>query len=95
MSYGRTFPLLRAAAGETWPAYTEHAFVQGLADGTLPRPAFLHYLVQDYLFLVHFSRAWALGVTKAATVAEMRHCAATVNALINDETALHVQHCAR
>lgn len=95
MSYGRTFPLLRAAAGETWPAYTEHAFVQGLADGTLPRPAFLHYLVQDYLFLVHFSRAWALGVTKAATVAEMRHCAATVNALINDETALHVQLCAR
>lgn len=95
MSYGRTFPLWRAAAGEAWPAYTRHAFVQGLADGTLPRLAFLHYLMQDYLFLVHFSRAWALGVTKAATVAEMRHCAATVNALINDETALHVQLCAR
>ncbi|MBV7407402.1 TenA family protein [Maritimibacter sp. DP1N21-5] len=95
MTYGRTFPLWRAAAGETWPAYTGHAFVQGLADGTLPHPTFLHYLVQDYLFLIHFSRAWALGVTKAATVDEMRHCAATVNALINDEIALHVALCAR
>ncbi|MWB78679.1 thiaminase II [Pseudooceanicola sp. 216_PA32_1] len=95
MTYGRTFPLWRAAAGAAWPAYTGHAFVQGLAEGTLPRPAFLHYLVQDYLFLIQFSRAWALGVTKAATVAEMRHCAATLTALINDETTLHVQLCAR
>ena len=95
MSYGKTFPLWRAGAGTHWPAYGEHAFVQGLADGSLPRAAFLHYLVQDYLFLVQFSRAWALGVTKAGTVAEMRHCAATVNALINEETALHVELCAR
>lgn len=95
MTYGSTFPALRAAAGNDWPAYTEHAFVRGLADGSLPRAAFLHYVTQDYLFLVHFSRAWALGVTKADTVAEMRHCAATVNALINDETALHVELCAR
>ncbi|MZR13753.1 thiaminase II [Maritimibacter sp. DP07] len=95
MTYGTTFPLWRAAAGEHWPAYADHAFVRGLADGSLPRTAFLHYLVQDYLFLVHFSRAWALGVTKAGTVAEMRLCAATVNALINDETTLHVELCAR
>lgn len=95
MSYGKIFPLWRAGAGTYWPAYSEHAFVQGLADGSLPRAAFLHYLVQDYIFLMHFSRAWALGVTKAGTVAEMRHCAATVNALMNDETALHVQLCAR
>ena len=50
--------------------------------------------MQDYLFLIHFSRAWALAVTKAETVAEMRQCAATVNALVNDEIALHVETCA-
>ncbi len=94
MSYGRTFPLWRAAAGAEWPAYTGHAFVAGLKDGTLPRAAFLHYLVQDYLFLLHFSRAWALAVTKAETVAEMRICAATVHALIDDEMALHIRSCA-
>ncbi|TCS59877.1 thiaminase/transcriptional activator TenA [Primorskyibacter sedentarius] len=93
MSYGNTFPLWRAAAGDHWPAYTRHAFVQGLADGSLPRDAFMHYLVQDYIFLIHFSRAWALAVSKADTLDEMRHCAATVHALLNQEMGLHVKLC--
>ncbi|SFG72576.1 thiaminase (transcriptional activator TenA) [Palleronia marisminoris] len=94
MSYGATFPLWRAAAGDTWRAYTQHAFVEGLRDGTLPREAFLRYLVQDYQFLVHFSRAWALAVTKAETLDEMRACAATVHALLDHEMRLHIETCA-
>ena len=94
MTYGATFPLWRAASDEAWRAYTRHAFVQGLGDGTLPRAAFLRYLVQDYLFLVHFSRAWALAVTKAETLDEMRACAGTVHALLDHEMALHIETCA-
>ncbi|MGR3453971.1 TenA family protein [Pseudooceanicola sp.] len=94
MSYGATFPLWRAAAGDAWHDYTRHAFVEGLRDGTLPRAAYLRYLVQDYLFLVHFSRAWALAVIKAETLDEMRACAATVHAQLNDEMRLHVATCA-
>ena len=92
--YGTTFDAWRRAAGDAWPAYTRHAFVAGLGDGSLPRAAFLDYLRQDYLFLIHFARAWALAVTKAETVDEMRLAAATVNALINDEIALHLRTCA-
>lgn len=95
MSYGQTFPLWRKAAGQHWPAYVSHDFVKGLGDGRLPKEAFLHYLVQDYVFLIHFSRAWALALTKAENVEEMRLCAATVNGLINEEIALHVQICAK
>jgi len=94
MAYGEIFPLWRAAAGQHWSAYVEHEFVNGLQDGTLPREAFLHYLTQDYVFLIHFSRAWALAITKAETVEEMRLCAATVHALINEEIALHIKTCA-
>ncbi|MEC9196624.1 MAG: thiaminase II [Pseudomonadota bacterium] len=94
MTYGATFPLWRKAAGDHWPAYTRHVFVEGMKDGSLPRAAFLHYLVQDYVFLRHFSRAWALAVTKAETLEEMRSCAATVHALLNEEIQLHVQVCA-
>ncbi len=65
-----------------------------MGDGTLPREAFLRYLVQDYIFLIHFSRAWALAVTKADTVKEMRLAAGTVDALINGEIALHIKTCA-
>lgn len=94
MSYGTTFKAWRDMAGDTWPAFARHAFVEGLRDGTLPRAAFLNYLKQDYIFLIHFSRAWALAVTKADTVEEMRLAAGTVNALINDEIALHITTCA-
>lgn len=92
--YGRAFGHLRDGAGGVWGDYTRHAFVRGLGDGTLPRAAFVHYLVQDYVFLVHFSRAWALGVFKAETLGEMRTCSATVDALVNHEMALHIQVCA-
>jgi len=94
MSYGTIFPLWRAAAEPTWTAYTRHAFVEGLGDGSLPREAFLRYLVQDYVFLIHFSRAWALAVTKAETPEEMRACAATVHALLDEELRLHIKTCA-
>ncbi len=92
--YGEIFPLWRAAAGGAWDAYARHAFVEGLRTGDLPREAFLRYLVQDYVFLIHFSRAWALAVTKAETIEEMRACAATVHALIDQEMRLHIETCA-
>lgn len=87
------FAAWRAAAPD-WQAYTHHAFVEGMRDGSLPRSAFLDYLAQDYLFLIHFSRAWALGVVKAETIDEMRLCAATVNGLIDHEMKLHIGICA-
>ena len=92
--YGRVFAELRNGCATEWTAYTRHAFVEELGKGTLPRSAFHHYLVQDYVFLVHFSRAWSLGVVKATTLAEMKICASTVDALLNHEMALHVGTCA-
>jgi thiaminase/transcriptional activator TenA len=93
--YGsQVFAAWRRAAAEDWQAYTRHAFVRRLGDGSLPRSAFLHYLVQDYVFLVHFARAWALAVVKAGDLAEMRAAATTVDALVNQEMRLHVEVCA-
>lgn len=84
---------LVAAAGPHWQAYTHHPFVESLGRGDLPLACFRNYLIQDYLFLVHFSRAWALAGFKSGTIDDIRHCAATVNALINDEIRLHVGYC--
>ena len=92
--YGNSFAAWRKATGAAWQDYVYHGFVTELGSGTLPKSAFLNYLVQDYLFLIHFSRAWALAVTKADDVAEMRACAAMVNALVNDEISLHIRICA-
>jgi TENA/THI-4/PQQC family len=50
------FERLKTEASAEWRAYTEHPFTNGLADGSLAETAFRHYLVQDYLFLIEFSR---------------------------------------
>jgi len=82
------------ACPDAWTRYTDHEFVRGLADGSLPQAAFRHYLAQDYLFLIHFARAYALAVYKADDLAEMRAAAATVNGLLDTEMSLHVKYCA-
>ncbi len=89
-------PIFRAwrnAARNDWDAYAQCSFVQQLGDGTLPREAFLHYLVQDYVFLIHFTRAWAMAVVKSESLEEMRVAAGTVDALSNHEIQLHVGIC--
>ncbi len=92
--YGAAFAAWRDAAGAEWQAYVQHPFVTGLRDGTLPRDAFLRYLVQDYVFLMHFSRAWALAVVKSDTLEEMKLAAGVVDGLVNHEMQLHVRTCA-
>ena len=92
--YGRAFALWRESAGDAWHDYTGHAFVEGMRCGTLQKAAYVHYLVQDYVFLIHFARAWALAAVKADTLDEMKAAAATVNALVNEEMRLHVETCA-
>ncbi len=88
------FARLRTSCAAEWKRYVEHPFVLGLADGTLPETAFRRYLVQDYLFLIHFSRAKALAVYKAESVAAMREAAAMLDLLLNTEMRLHVGYCA-
>jgi hypothetical protein len=57
------FILWKLASASEWRAYTEHPFTTGMADGALTESAFRHYLVQDYLFLIEFARAYALAVS--------------------------------
>ena len=64
-----------------------------LAAGTLPRPAFEHFLRQDYLFLIHFARAYALAGAKAGSLAELRSAAQSVTNIVDIEMPLHVAYC--
>jgi len=88
------FGKLRSACSNEWDAYCNHEFVSRIGDATLPEQRFRHYLEQDYLFLIHFSRAWALAVYKAETLNEMRAAATTLNNILNYEMDLHVKYCA-
>ena len=65
MSYGKTFFLLKNSFIYEWKLYTEHKFIKNLSHNTLPEKYFLNYLIQDYLFLIQFSKAWSLAVVKS------------------------------
>jgi thiaminase/transcriptional activator TenA len=87
------FERLKAQAASEWRAYAEHPFTAGMADGSLPEAAFRHYLVQDYLFLIEFARAYALAVYKSPQLADMREAAAGLSAILDVEMNLHVKLC--
>lgn len=84
------FERLKAAAAADWQSYVDHAFVRQIGPGTLPQAAFRTYLVQDYLFLIQFARAYALATYKSRTLADIK-AAQTGLATILDEMDLHVR----
>ena len=91
--YGIVFNKLKSNTLVEWNLYTQHKFVQKVSDGSLDKKLYLKYLKQDYVFLIHFSRAWALLVAKSKSVNEMRIASATLNALVNEEIQLHIKTC--
>src|SRR6202165_4303142 len=87
------FPRLVAASDRDWRAYIRHPFVLLLASGDLPEACFRRYLVQDYLFLIHFARAWGLAIYKSDTLPEMRRAQRLVAATLDVEIGLHIDYC--
>lgn len=90
---GYRFDDLKTACQNDWQDYTQHEFVSQLGAGTLPQPAFRHYLQQDYLFLIHFARAYALAVYKSRNMAELRHSFDGLKMIVDVELGLHVDYC--
>jgi thiaminase/transcriptional activator TenA len=87
------FPRLVRASEANWRAYVGHEFVLQLAAGVLPEPCFRRYLIQDYLFLIHFARAWGLAIYKSDTLSEMRRAQRLVAATLDVEIGLHIDYC--
>ena len=93
MSYGKIFSILKEDNLSNWNSYIKHDFVIKLTSNSLNKKIFLNYLIQDYLFLIQFSKAWSLAIVKSDTLYEMKVAANTVNGLINFEMDLHIDLC--
>ncbi|TYP86535.1 TenA family protein [Blastococcus xanthinilyticus] len=75
-------------------AALEHPFVQGIADGTLPRERFAGYVAQDAFFLESFARAYALGVAHSADRTSL-DAFADLLAGVREELRLHAGYADR
>ena len=83
------FETLKDRCAAEWEAYTRHDFVERLGAGTLPLPVFQDYLIQDFHFLVQFTRANALATYKSRTLADLKAAHAATGAILA-ETELHL-----
>lgn len=87
------FEDLKARCEVEWRHYVEHEFVRGIGSGRLREDAFRHYLKQDYLFLIHFARAYGLAAYKSRTLADLRQANAGLKAILDVELELHLGYC--
>jgi len=87
------FERLKRDALPEWDAYCRHDFVEQMGDGSLSRDSFRHYLVQDYLFLIQFARAYALAIYKAPSLKLMRQSHEGLKAILDVEMNLHLRLC--
>lgn len=85
---------MRQKSDPLWQAIFNHPFVKGIGDGSLSQDRFEFYLKQDYVYLIDFSRVFALASAKAPQLSEMAYFATLLNATLNMEMDLHRRTCA-
>ncbi|CAI4219067.1 unnamed protein product [Parascedosporium putredinis] len=84
--------LSREDVKPVWDRFVHHPFVMGLGDGSLPLESFKGYIIQDYLYLIHFARAHALAAYKATNMKKISRSNEIV-AHIFRESTLHIDYC--
>jgi thiaminase (transcriptional activator TenA) len=75
-----------------WEKTHVHPFVRGIGEGTLEREKFRYYMVQDYVYLIDFSKLFAIGAVKANDVETMAQFANLLNSTLHEEMSLHRQY---
>lgn len=78
-----------------WRKNHAHPFVQGIGAGTLEQEKFRFYMIQDYLYLIDYSKLFALGAVKATDLEDMTVFSKLLHATMSEEMSLHRQYAAR
>lgn len=78
-----------------WQSYLEHPFVKGLGEGWLEQEKFKHWLKQDYVYLIEYSRLFALGSVKAPDLKTMTIFAKLLHGTLDMEMDLHRQYASK
>ncbi|WLV24012.1 thiaminase II [Aciduricibacillus chroicocephali] len=77
-----------------WRSYLQHPFVKGIGDGSLDKEKFKHYMKQDYIYLIEYSRIFALGAAKANDLETMTAFANLLHGTLTVEMDLHREYAA-
>lgn len=76
---------------DLWEGYLTHPFITGLADGTLSDERFLHYLIQDTLYLREYARVFAMAMYRSSTMEEIRAYYSILSFVQSDESTFRLR----
>lgn len=93
MSSQLFYDALRSGTDSLWAATFGHPFVKGIGDGSLPRDCYAFFLKQDYIYLIEFSRVFALASAKAGSLGDMSYFSVLLDATLKTEMDLHRRTC--
>lgn len=77
-----------------WEKNHYHPFVQELGNGSLKREKFIHYMKQDYVYLIDYAKLFATAVTKTRDLETMDKFAQILHETLHFEMELHRQYAA-
>lgn len=70
-----------------------HPFIVGVGNGRLPVEKFKYYVMQDYVYLIDYSRVLALASARAPDLETMAWFARLLDETLNTEMGLHRDYC--
>lgn len=76
-------------ADEIWEAQKQHPFVVELARGELDEEAFLHWVKQDYRYLLDYARVFAVAGVRARDEKTMTYLMDVAHTILDYEMDLH------
>jgi thiaminase/transcriptional activator TenA len=85
---------LDPVADTLWDAIVDHPMVEALGAGTLDEAPFRYWVRQDYVYLVEYSRVFALGAAKAPDLSRLGTFAELLESTVNTEMDLHREYAA-
>ncbi len=80
---------LLGATKEIWESYNTHPFVKGIETGTLDKEKFRYYIIQDFLYLEDYAKAFAMGIAKAKSIETTRLFSGYLSLLTGSEMNIH------
>lgn len=85
---------VREEADDYWSAILAHPMVEELGTGSLDPEPFRYWVRQDYLYLIEYSRLFALGAAKAPELEQLGSFAELLDSTVNTEMDLHRSYAA-
>lgn len=80
---------------QLWNDFNNHPFVKGIADGSLEKEKFKHYIIQDTLYLKDYARAFLIGAAKSEDMEVMSFLATGGCNMINSQDDVNKRYMRR